>query len=240
MLNGGNEMDNRYKPITDYVVQQFSEHLGPRLKSVYVKGSISRGDAVWGVSDLDLVLAFDAPSQEDTLLKNKIEADARNIPGGDALVIQRIAEERLNQMDVNTKGYWLYSSWYDSEVIYGEHPSRFLPAPPKREEITEAILSILNEEGKDTSTLKYLDTKGTRLVSKRILQSMAMLIVNNGYAEYVPLLQVQNYAFPSQIQKHIPFVIDSFLNPRELTDTNKLIDAWNATWDVVNNQVFSK
>lgn len=132
-------MDIRYISIMDYVVQKFSEHLGS-------KGSIARGDAVWGASDLDLVLAFDTPRQVDTLLKNEVETAARNFPGGDALVIQRIADERLDQMDEKTKGYWPYSSWYDSEVLYGEHPSSFLPAPPKREEIATAILSILIEE----------------------------------------------------------------------------------------------
>ncbi|SDO32825.1 Nucleotidyltransferase domain-containing protein [Paenibacillus sp. yr247] len=62
-------MDNRYRPIIDVVVQRFLSHLGSRLISVYIKGSVARGDAVWGVSDLDLVLAFDTPTHKDTLLK---------------------------------------------------------------------------------------------------------------------------------------------------------------------------
>ncbi|QYR19183.1 nucleotidyltransferase domain-containing protein [Paenibacillus sp. sptzw28] len=233
-------MDIRYEPIMEYVVKQFSEHLGSRLKSIYVKGSIARGDAIWGISDMDLVLAFDTPTQEDTLIKNRVEATIRNMPGGDALVIQRIADDRLEHMDSNTRAYWLYSSWFDSQVLYGEHPTSFLPSPPKCQEIAIAILSILSEEGKDTDALTFLDAKGTRLVSKRILQSMAMLLVYNGVAAYVPLLQIQNYTFPPEIQPHIPIVIDAFINPQEKIDPIKLINAWNTTWQHINNQIFNK
>jgi hypothetical protein len=52
------------------------------------------------------------------------------MPGGDALVIQRIADDRLQQMDEKTKAFWLYSSIYDSQLVYGKHPQQFLPDPP--------------------------------------------------------------------------------------------------------------
>lgn len=230
-------MDNRYKPITDYVVQHFSEHLGSRLKSIYIKGSVAREDAVWGVSDLDLVLAFENPTKEDTLVKKNVEEATKNIIGGDALVIQRIPLERLNEIDENTKLFWLYSSWYDSEVLYGEHPSTFLPELPKKNKIAIAILSILKDEGKDINSLINLDTKTSRLVAKRILQSIAMSLVYKGHADYIPITQVQNYPLHKKLQQYIPYVMDVFLNPRNITDAQKLIIAWNITWDLINEQV---
>jgi predicted nucleotidyltransferase len=233
-------VDIRYKHITEYVVRQFSEHLGSRLISVYVKGSVARNDAVWGISDLDLVLAFDAPTQRDTMLKNEVEEVARSMAGGDALVLQRIAEERLNEMDEKTKAFWLYSSNYDSEVLYGKHPSSFLPAPLGREESAKAILSIVKDEGKDIEALVNLDAKGCRLISKRILQAAAMFLVYNGYADYVPLTKVADHPLLHlQIRENMPYVIEAFLNPRYLTDVQLLVNAWRLTWNVIDYHVFS-
>ncbi|WP_062106786.1 nucleotidyltransferase domain-containing protein [Bacillus niameyensis] len=230
-------MDNRYKPITGYVVQQFSKHLGSRLNSIYIKGSVARGDAVWGISDLDLVLAFESHTKEDNLVKKHVEETVRNIKGGEALVIQRIANQRLMEMDENTKIYWLYSSYYDSEVLYGKHPSTFLPKLPEKEKCAMAILSILKDDGKDINSLKNLDTNGSRLVAKYILQSIAMSFVYEGHADYIPLTKVQKYPLPTSLQDYIPYVVDVFLNPREIADAQKLVEAWNATWKVITEQI---
>ena len=135
-------LDVRYRAIADDVVNRFARHLGPRLTSAFVKGSVARDDAVWGVSDLDLVLAFDAPSAADTALKRDVEEAVRRLAGGEALVIMRIAEDRLQEMSPGVRAYWLYSCWYDSQVLSGPLPSSLLPAPPSGRELVRLIAPI--------------------------------------------------------------------------------------------------
>jgi predicted nucleotidyltransferase len=227
-------LDNRYKPIIDLVVQRFAIHLGPRLTSAYVKGSVARGDAVWGISDLDLVLAFKNPTQEDNFVKHRLEADVRSIPGGDALVIQRIADDRLEQMEEKTKAFWIYSSLYDSEVVYGKHPRQILPAPSKGTH--NSILSVIYEDGKDIPHLTSIDEEGCRSVAKRILLSFSIFLVQQGHAEYIPLLVVPRYPLPLKIQQFLPSVINLYSNPRPLTDVDELINYWNETWEYISTK----
>jgi len=102
-------MDKRHRRILNHVVERFADRLGDRLRSAFVKGSLARGDAVWGVSDIDFVLLFDRPDEEDTKLRRQVEREALQFEGGDALVIQRVAGDRLSQMDEDTRAYWLYA-----------------------------------------------------------------------------------------------------------------------------------
>lgn len=123
-------MDGRYTPVATMVVERFARQLGARLRCAFVKGSVARGDAVWGVSDMDLVLAFDSPTPEDTAVKREVVEQARAMEGGDALVIQRIWYDRLDGMDPGTRGWWLHSCRHDLAVLHGDHPGTFLPTPP--------------------------------------------------------------------------------------------------------------
>ena len=62
-------------------MERFAQHLGSRLYSVCVKRSVARGDAVWGISDLDLVLGFDTPAEADTQVKHAAEQTVRQQAG---------------------------------------------------------------------------------------------------------------------------------------------------------------
>lgn len=61
-------------------VQELSDHYGPRLAAVYVWGSVHRGEAVPGVSDLDLtILLSDAYTDADRYEWRDKQADPRLI-----------------------------------------------------------------------------------------------------------------------------------------------------------------
>lgn len=52
----------RWREAVDFAVALYREHLGADLSSVYVRGSVARGEAVEGVSDVDtFALAKEAP-----------------------------------------------------------------------------------------------------------------------------------------------------------------------------------
>jgi hypothetical protein len=72
-------VDVRYREVMDFVAQRFAEHLGPRLQAALIKGSVVRGDALWVISDLDPVLAFEGPTAADTAFKNEVETAADKV-----------------------------------------------------------------------------------------------------------------------------------------------------------------
>lgn len=224
-------MDDRYKAIATYVVDRFAEHLGSRLKSAFVKGSVARGDAVWGVSDLDLVLVFDIPTRADTALKREIEATVSQLAGGKALVIQRIAEDRLQQMNAAVRAYWLYSSRYDVRVLFGAEPSSILPPPPKGKELVDLIAPIIREGGEGAEDSKPFTREQTRNLAKRILSALALPAVAEGREEYVAPLKVSELLLPPKVKVYVPMVTDLYLKAPPISNPEGLLSAWRDTWD---------
>lgn len=45
----------KWPPAVDEVVEAYKQHLGDRLHSVYVRGSVARGEAIDDISDIDTV-----------------------------------------------------------------------------------------------------------------------------------------------------------------------------------------
>ncbi|TMV42897.1 hypothetical protein FE783_36795 [Paenibacillus mesophilus] len=192
-------MDIRYKPLTDLVVKRFTEHLSSRLQSIFVKGSVARGDAIWGVSDLDLVLAFEQPNKTDNEVKREVELLAKELPGGDALVIQRVSEDRLNQMGKGTKAYWLYSCRYDAEVLFGISPEKFLQEPPMGLELANLIGPIIKKDGEVELTKSSLKRHESRHIAKRIINGLALPIIAEGRTQYLVPLEIVKLQFPNML-----------------------------------------
>jgi uncharacterized protein len=76
------KIHSSYQPIVDAVVALYREHLGERLHSVYVRGTVPRGQAVPGVSDFDsfAVALADADALDDSWLAAAASAIARLHP----------------------------------------------------------------------------------------------------------------------------------------------------------------
>lgn len=47
------KIGNEWKPVVDDIVEAYKSHFGENLHSVYVRGSVAKGDAVSGISDID-------------------------------------------------------------------------------------------------------------------------------------------------------------------------------------------
>ncbi len=229
-------MDDRYRAIADYVVNHFAVHLGLRLKSAFIKGSVARGEAVWGVSDLDLVLALDTPTEADTTVKREVEESVRGLPGGEVLVIQRIAEDRLQQMSIGVRAYWLYSCWYDSHVLYGAAPSSLLPAPPQGEELARLLAPIIREDGEVELGKPMLNRQESRHLTKRILHGLALPAIAEGRREYVAPLQVSDLSFPPRVKALIPPVIAVYKEARPVANPERLQHVWQVAWDYIAEQ----
>ncbi len=69
-------VDLRFKPTLDIVIQRITESLGSLIHSIYLYGSVGRGTAVYGVSDLDLSIIVFKPlteRQKDSFQKLEVE-----------------------------------------------------------------------------------------------------------------------------------------------------------------------
>lgn len=226
-------MDERYREVAEFVAGRFVSHLSPRLKSAFVQGSVARGDAVWDVSDLDLVLVFDAPTEADTAIKREIELAARELPGGDALVIHRIGEDRLVQMTPGLRAYWLHSCRYEADVLHGSHPRSFLPLPPEGSELARLIAPIIREEGEKVADKPVLDRQCSRHLAKLILHALALPTLAEEIREYIPPLTVRNLDLPREVMTHIPWVLSVYRTAPTLENPEALRHAWRVAWAYV-------
>ena len=53
-----------WKPVVDDIVSAYRSHYGDRLHSVYVRGSVAKGDAVLNISDVDTFAYVDLPKDQ--------------------------------------------------------------------------------------------------------------------------------------------------------------------------------
>ena len=69
------KVQEKWKPLIDDIVESYKNKYGEKLKSVYIRGSVAKGEAVEGVSDIDTFAYVDLPKEE--LLENNINRDMR-------------------------------------------------------------------------------------------------------------------------------------------------------------------
>lgn|GEM_PF-5011585 len=230
-------VDTRYAPLAGMVVERFVRQLGGRLHSAFVKGSVARGDAVWGVSDMDLVLAFGSPTPGDTACKREVETLARAMTGGDALVIQRIWHDRLAQMDAGTRAWWLHSSRHDIALLHGAPPSAFLPAPPPRDELALRMALIIRRDAETLASADRLDRQGARQFSKLTLLALGLPAIFTGAAEHVPPLAVPSLPLPERVRRDLPPVLAAYRDAPALDDPRTLQQGWSTAWEWVSKRL---
>lgn len=224
-------LDRRYREVTTFVTQRFAEHLGPRLQGVFVRGSVARGDALWGVSDLDLVLAFESPTVADTALKNEVETAARALPAGDVLVIQRMGTDRLRGLDAGTRAYWLHSCRYDAAAVLGPSPSAYLPLPPHGRALVRLIAPIIRADGEELVEQPGLDRWESRRLAKRILHTLALPALAEGLADYVAPLMAPTLPLPRAVQAVLEAVTTTYQTAPIIADATALRHAWHVAWE---------
>lgn len=232
-------MDSRYKPIITHALNLFVNHLGDRLKSAFIKGSVARGDAIWGISDIDFVLIFDSPNEDDTEIKRQIQNEVLQYDGGNALVIQRIADDRISRMDEDTKAYWLYSCFNDVLVLHGRHPSKLLPPPPVGVDLAKRLYKIILEGTNGFLQLHSFDRNQSREFSKRTLNLLSLPFLATGNRLFVAPLEVGELDLPIDILDEIDSVINIYNQAPVLEDATLLKNMWNRSKEYVNKTIES-
>lgn len=58
------KVSEKWKPLILEIVEVYKNHYGEKLKNIYVRGSVVRGEAVEGISDIDTFAYVDASREE--------------------------------------------------------------------------------------------------------------------------------------------------------------------------------
>ncbi|GAB3764590.1 nucleotidyltransferase family protein [Microlunatus parietis] len=227
-------MNQDYLRFAQLVADGFGDQLGPRLQSIFIRGSVARGDAVWGVSDLDLVLWFDRPTAADNQLKG--EVDLQGLPGGSAVVLQRLDRQRLDQMDEATRAYWCVSSLHDSRLIRGMHPAELVDSVPEPPRLANLLTPVIIDDGDRLLARAALTRAETRRLAKRTLNLLSMPAVASGLGPRIPPRAVGDLDLPAETRPLVPAVTAWYDDAPSLADPAGLQRAWTLAREWVRAQ----
>ncbi len=99
------KIQEEWKPVVDDIVEAYKNHFGQKLKNVYIRGSVAKGEAIKNISDVDSVSYIDLPRDSiDTEWKeearNKIEKKYPFIEGVE-LICRPFAISSMNIIFLN-------------------------------------------------------------------------------------------------------------------------------------------
>jgi predicted nucleotidyltransferase len=58
------KIQEKWKPVIDDVLQAYKDQYGDKLKGVYIRGSVAKGEAIENISDIDTFAYVDIPKEE--------------------------------------------------------------------------------------------------------------------------------------------------------------------------------
>jgi len=107
------KIQEEWKPVVDDIVEAYKSHFGEKLKNVYIRGSVAKGEAIKNISDVDSFSYIDLPRDSiDTEWKeearSKIEKKYPFIEGAE-LMCRPFAIAHMNIVFLN-----------QSVCVYGE------------------------------------------------------------------------------------------------------------------------
>lgn len=101
------KVQEKWKPIIEDIVDLYRKVYGEKLKSVYIRGSVAKGEAVDGVSDIDTFAYVDLSKEE--LKANNISSDMR-----------KDLEEKYNFVEEIEMGAYSSSQIPDHSIILNQ------------------------------------------------------------------------------------------------------------------------
>lgn len=145
------KIQEKWKPVIDDVVQIYKNHFGEKLHSVYIRGSVAKGEAVDGVSDLDSFAYVDLPkedikkgwkNEEKELLKQKYpfveDVEITVLPlseNGSSMILQSacVYGEKI-KVPPKKPGREMFNHIYYLEERYGNSEKRLQETDPGQKE----------------------------------------------------------------------------------------------------------
>jgi predicted nucleotidyltransferase len=150
-LNVNNDNDEFFRRIIHRIVTESTAHYGDRIAAVYIHGSVHRGEAVRGVSDVDItVFIHDKRHDEDVAWRiatnDRLQAELPEfgwhwIPPATSVSVFSAFRSAFASGETLDSGFtvlrgraWTYLLRDDATLIYGAELERDLPKTPSDRE----------------------------------------------------------------------------------------------------------
>ncbi|MEK4425434.1 nucleotidyltransferase domain-containing protein [Solibacillus sp. FSL K6-1523] len=171
-----NKIDSVYEGLLSQVLDILKRCAGEKLHSVYIYGSVGRGEAVLGTSDIDLsvILTSSFSSQEMAHLDDETKMFIRDNP-----IVPKVDYDIGVTADLfkeDSQYYWGFWLRHVCTCIYGEDLSVHFPKMKPNVHICKA----LNEDLIDTLT-SYREVILKKEASQGTLLSILKRIVRGAY-----------------------------------------------------------
>lgn len=116
----------QWKPLIEKTVDAYKEHYGSALVSVYVRGSVAKGEAIDDISDLDTIAVVDLEEKSISTNWGKVFSD--ELVGSYPFVekIEIMAETREQAIDTNRATHILLKT--QAICVYGEDIAQTIAA----------------------------------------------------------------------------------------------------------------
>jgi len=204
------------------------------IHSIYVRGTVSRGEALEGISDIDTFAVVTKPidSFDRTWVKDKRIALEKKYPFCDGIEIRFIYKEDLITKEDFYNDRFLIKT--QSACIYGDDLSKEIQ-PFKADKETSNHFHQNLEELFNNAKKYILENKGEedlkdtcRWIMKRILRIGFVLVMNKEKAftrDLYPCYEIFSKYYPEK-EEDMYKALDWALNPT--TDEEELIDFLNS------------
>ncbi|MDR0237044.1 nucleotidyltransferase domain-containing protein [Acinetobacter sp.] len=152
-------IQSEFEPVLVQVINAFCTEFPTELHSVYVYGSVAKGTAVIGQSDLDLCVIFVQPVYEVERKISQIKSDIMALTGFFSKVDVDIGvlQDVLNENNRKSWGAWIK---FFCHPVYGEDLSKQF----ENVEIDRSVIQAINQ-GYDQEIQHYFDMLMTAQLS---------------------------------------------------------------------------
>ncbi len=193
-----------YLSILEELIQLLKQDLNDKLHSIYVYGSVGRGEAIWGKSDIDLSIVLNLQLTREELEKlnnhkNKFLEENKMVPKIDFDI--GTLNDVLKEENLHYWGFWIK---HICTCIYGEDLSINFPKMKPNRSICQSlnqdiISSLINY--KDNITKNEVDSNMLISALKRIIRGAYCLVAvidKSWITKIDDIIIVLNYYFPSE------------------------------------------
>jgi uncharacterized protein len=213
------KIGSQWKPIVDDIVQAYVEHCGEYLHSVYVRGSVAKGTALPGVSDVDTFAYVNLTKQQltNTLDQSWIDGFEKELahkyPFAQSFEIYIDSVERAMKDKVVL---------LQSACVYGIDVTKEIPPMKADKELLGHIysfkkdLSKFEEWATRSHTRESVMEKCTWLMKRFLRTGLELVLVRSGTytRDLYPSYKVFAKYYPEH-EPHMRDVLDLALNPTD-------------------------
>ncbi|WP_151811007.1 nucleotidyltransferase family protein [Acinetobacter bereziniae] len=196
-------IQSEFEPVLVQVINAFCTEFPTELHSVYVYGSVAKGTAVIGQSDLDLCVIFVQPVYEVERKISQIKSDIMALTGFFSKVDVDIGvlQDVLNENNRKSWGAWIK---FFCHPVYGEDLSKQF----ENVEIDRSVIQAINQ-GYDQEIQHYFDMLMTAQLSVKDSTNLKKSVLKR-IIRLLPLTSLEIEQWPVNLENTVLQAIQNY------------------------------